>query len=138
MAVVVPVVLKLVEKVSTKLEVPLVVTMIDPDSPAVQLTALMVSAWAGVRVKTVAVLKSTETVVPGVRTAVPMPPLVMAQHPPFAVGRTPVTCVARLTTVIAASASSPSPITPTSAVRRIFTPQYHRQLSFEPVAGAVR
>jgi hypothetical protein len=49
-----------------------------------------------------------------------------------------VTCVARLTTVIAPSASSPSPITPTSAVRRIFTPQYHRQLSFEPVGGAVR
>ena len=51
----------------------------------------------------------------------------------------PVTCVARLTTVVAASAAKDASKTVTTSSRvRFRIHQYQRQLSFEPVGGAVR
>jgi hypothetical protein len=77
----VPVVLKLVEKVSVNDVVPLVVITIVPASPAVQFVALSVSVCAGVKVKTVPLLKSTETVELAVNAELPMPPLGAGKMP---------------------------------------------------------
>jgi len=73
----VPVVLKFVENVSTNDDVPLVVTIRLACCPAVQFEALIVSAWAGVRVNTVPAEKLMATVEPGVSDEVPMPPRVI-------------------------------------------------------------
>ena len=94
----VPTVLKFVENVSVKLVVPLVVTMTEAISPAVQFVALSVSACPGVSVNAVPLEKSTVTVEPAVSAAVPMPP--------FAGGNIPVACVLRFTSVVDASANN--------------------------------
>lgn len=152
----VPVVLKLVENVRVKLLVPLVVMTSVACWPAVQFEALMVSAWAGVKVNTVPALKLMATVVPGVSAEAPMPPSVIGTaatvvaHDPeelvtfpvsagwLAHGRIPVTCVARLTTVTEAIRKRLAAITTSNALWNLGKHQYHRQFRVEPVAGAVK
>lgn len=153
----VPVVLKLVEKVKVKLVVPLVVTISVACWPAVQFEALMVSVCAGVSVKTVPAEKLIDTVVPGVSADVPTPPsatgtaaTVVAHDPEDVVtlpvragwpvqGSTPVVWVARLTSVDAPSAANEAARTMTTSNDvRFCIHQYQRQISFEPVGGAVR